>query len=118
MFQMVMYQSVRRAKVVLQLNMSNLSRSLSIRMQIVATYLVEEARLADGSNDAVLPSELRDTTPPRFVGVSAILKVNVLVETEEAQHWFAKCHLDNRINLNVAGPSSRTRTCHGRFCGV
>ena len=39
----------------------------------------------------VLPSELRDTTPPRFVGVSAILNVNVLVETEE----------DNIGSLNV-----------------
>ena len=60
-------------------------------VKIVATYLVEEARLADGSNDPVLPSELRDTTPPRFVGVSATLKVNVLVETED----------DNIGSLNV-----------------
>ena len=60
-------------------------------VEIVATYLVEEARLADGSKVAVLPSELSDTTPPSFVVVSAILKVNVLVETEE----------DNIGSLNV-----------------
>ena len=51
-------------------------------VDIVETYLVELARLAEGSKVAVLPSELRDTIPPIFVVVSAILKVNVLVETE------------------------------------
>ena len=53
-------------------------------VEIVATYLVKAARLAEGSNVAVLRSELSDTAPPSFVVVSAILKVNVLVEMEEA----------------------------------
>ena len=50
-------------------------------VEIVATYLVEVARSDDGSKVAVLPSR-SDTVPPSFVVVSAILKVNVLGETE------------------------------------
>ena len=53
-------------------------------VEIVATYLVEVVRLGEGSKVAVLPSKLSDTAPPSFVVVSAILKVNVLVEIEEA----------------------------------
>ena len=53
-------------------------------VEIVATYLVRVARLAEGPKVAVLWSELCDTAPPSFVVVSAILKVNVLVEIEES----------------------------------
>ena len=51
-------------------------------VEIVATYLVEVARSGEGLKVAVLPSKLSDTVPPSFVVVSAILKVNVLGETE------------------------------------